>query len=125
MWQSNAPIPTVTSVVSPSLSAHSALSVPAGWSAVNVSSGSLSVNPSKRGSNDAKKSLGGNPPNASAHNDLCPAEQTPRLMSATRCPPQSRNGIQSQCSTQECVAVRTCSSSRNTCSSLAQNHSDE
>src|SRR5690554_3787043 len=101
MCASKAPTATTTSVESPSFLAHSSLSVPAGLSDVHILLYSLSVNPSNKGSSDLKKSLGGKPLNASDHNPLCPAGQTPRLSSEIFFPPVNTKGIQSQCSTHE------------------------
>src|SRR5688572_23060422 len=101
MWQSNAPIPTTTLVLSPNRTAHSLLSFPAGLSEVYVSLNNREIKPANSGSNEEKKSSGGRPPNCAAHNALCPAEHTPRLIWLTFFSPVNRNGIQSQCSTQE------------------------
>src|SRR5689334_17775073 len=101
MWQSKAPTLTTTSVFNPRRVAHSALSFPAGLSAVYVSLKRRSVNPFSRGSSDEKNTSGGSPLYSADHNALCPAEHTPRFRAWTLLPPVSRKGIQSQCSTQE------------------------
>src|SRR6476619_6415233 len=101
MCASNAPTAITTFVDNPRRCAHSFESVPATVSEVYVSVNNLPVKPSSKGSNDAKKSLGGNPPNSAAHKALWPAPQTPRFISFTCFPPVRRKGIQSQCSTHE------------------------
>src|SRR6185312_2188807 len=98
---SKAPTPTTTFFESPNRSAHSAERVPAALSAVHVSSNNRVVKPFSSGSNDLKKSFGGNPPNSADHKALWPAEQTPRFILLTSFPPVNKKGIQSQCSTHE------------------------
>src|SRR3569833_2003552 len=125
MCASKAPMPTTTPVDKPNLSAHSELKFPAGSSDLYVSVNSLDVKPFNNGSSDEKNSSGGSPPNSSAQRALCPAEQRPRFSCAASVPPVNKNGIQSQCSTHECVAAATAASERRVRSSFAQNHSDE
>src|SRR5215203_5764578 len=107
MWQSKAPMPIITSPGRPSFFAHSSLIVPAASDEVYTLLNNLSVNPFSKGSSDEKNSLGGSPFQASLHSVLWPAAHTPRLTPAALLPPLSTKGIQSQCSTHECMAPRT------------------
>ena len=126
MWQSKAPPEMATLCDRPRRWAHSALSVPTGTSAVQVS-----VNSGQArcwlmmGSSSSKKLAGGRPPQLSCHSDLCPALQRPRRRSCGRVVPESRAGTQSQSSTHEAAAWATALSSRVTWRILAQNHSLE
>ena len=103
MWQSNAPAPITTSLDNPNFCAHSILIVPTDCEEVYVSVNNFSVIPSSNGSSDLKKSLGGKPPNSAAHKALWPALQTPLFNFAASLPPVNTKGIQSQCSTKECM----------------------
>src|SRR5450432_3742355 len=125
MCASKAPTPIIVSAGNSNLSAHCFEMMPAGLSAEYVSVKRFFVKPFSKPSQETKKSSGGNPPNSFAHNALCPAEHTPRFIACTSVPPVNKNGIQSQCSTQECIAFLTASSVLRMRSNFAQNHSDE